>query len=81
MYIGENPFLKVYCVDPYVRALGGLIYLAVMGNFGRLWIYCWFDGNSYDVDLIKEWVDEVAKAAEFYLGGDSEKVDNAAMDS
>jgi hypothetical protein len=55
-------------MDTFLCALGETIYLTVMGNFGRLWVWCWWDGNAYDSDLIKEWVDEVANAATFYLG-------------
>lgn len=52
----------------YLRSVPGSIYLTVMGNFGRLWIGCWWDANAFDEDLIKNWVDEVAGAAKYYLG-------------
>jgi hypothetical protein len=73
MYLGQKPFLRLNGADPHIRSMGGMLYLTIMGNLGRLWIYCWWDENAYDADLIKEWVDEIAKAADFYLGGDKDE--------
>jgi hypothetical protein len=36
--------------------------------FGRLWVGCWWDGNTYEDAMIKEWADEVTDAAVHYLG-------------
>jgi hypothetical protein len=55
-------------MEVYLRSVPGTIYLTVMGNFGRLWVGCWWDSNVYEEGMIKEWVDEVAGAAKFYLG-------------
>jgi len=52
----------------YIRGGPHLLYLTMMGNFGRLWVGCWWDGNSYEDKMVREWVDEVAAAAQFYLG-------------
>ena len=54
----------------YMRCVPQLLYLTMMGNFGRLWVGCWWDGNSWEGRMVKEWVDEVAAAAQFYLGND-----------
>ena len=51
----------------YMRCVPKLLYLTMMGNFGRLWVGCWWDGNSWEDKMVKEWVDEVAAAAQFYL--------------
>jgi len=65
---GAKPFLVVRKMETFLRSIPATMYLTVMGNFGRLWVGCWWDGNAFDNDLVKEWVDEIAVAADFYLG-------------
>ena len=55
-------------MDIYLRSAPGTIYLTVMGNFGKLWIGCWWDANVYDEAMVKDWVDEFAGATKYYLG-------------
>jgi hypothetical protein len=52
----------------YIRAPAQLLYITMMGNFSRLWIGCWWDGNTWEDKMAREWVDEVAAATLFYLG-------------
>lgn len=38
-----------------------------MGREGSLSFCCWYDGNTFEEKLVKEWVTEIAAAAKHYL--------------
>jgi len=68
----SNPIIRVCEAEICLRVKPAQIYLSFVGGFGRLWIGCWWDGNVFEEEMVKEWVEEVASAANYYLGDECE---------
>lgn len=65
------PLLVITKSVTYLRCRPAELYLTAFGRNGALSIGCWWDGNTFAEEVVKEWVGEVASAAKYYLGKDS----------
>jgi len=71
--VGGKPVLEIISHISYLRCRSSEFYLIAMGRDGGMAFGCWFDGNVFDEQLIKEWVSEVVAATKHYLAVPSSK--------
>lgn len=64
----SEPVLRLVTSETRLHCRPGELYLGASTSRGQLHLNVFWDGNVYDEDLVKEWLDEVRGATELYLG-------------
>lgn len=65
-----HPTLVLLSSDLRLRCRPGELYLGASTSNGKLHLKFFWDGNVFEDDAVKEWLDEVRDAVVWYLGQD-----------
>jgi hypothetical protein len=64
-----DPRIIVKSYTPHLRCRPRELYLFTYSYGGMIRFGCYWDENVFEAQVVKEWVQGVAEAAEWYLGG------------
>jgi len=74
--VKPEPILRATLTTNRLRCRPSELYLGTFMSGRQIHLFVFWDGNVYETALIKEWLDEVRNATEWYLG-DAEETSNA----